>query len=262
VVKRYGEAVRYRRFESIGVYAVRQAMLGELRGEWFLNLDADNWIEPDFLEKALAVTARHVDDPAFAFVYPDIRRFGDVNDMVVRPEFDVATLKRGNYIDMNSLIRLDAAREAGFDPAFNDGQGDYDFFLTLAERGYTGARLPGGLLHYAVHTGSITHGGRTRFRHLELAEKILAKHAEFFTPAEAALLRRGARGGACRSMWRTAEEAQAEGYSARAVRLGWRAVRFHPRGTTLGAAALFLRSLLAWAARGFRRDMEKSESSR
>ena len=82
VVARYGDAVRYRRFDHCGVYAVREAMLAELRGDWFLNLDADNWIEPNFLEQALAVVARHGEDRAFAFVYPDIRRFGDKDDMV------------------------------------------------------------------------------------------------------------------------------------------------------------------------------------
>ena len=42
VVARYGDAVIFRRFNHSGVYAVRQAMLAEIRGEWFLNLDADN----------------------------------------------------------------------------------------------------------------------------------------------------------------------------------------------------------------------------
>ena len=60
VVSRYGDAVRYVRFDHCGVYAVRNAVLREIRGDWFLNLDADNWIEPDFLEQLAAAIRAHL----------------------------------------------------------------------------------------------------------------------------------------------------------------------------------------------------------
>ena len=250
VVARYGAAVTYHRFDHCGVYAVRQAMLRELKGEWFLNLDADNWIEPDFLEKALEIVARHAGDDALAFVYPDVRRFGDVEDEVARPDFDVARLKRGNYLDMNSLIRMAAARQAGFDAAFNDGQGDYDFFLSLVEKGFAGERLPGGLLHYRVHAGSISVEGRDRFRHLELAEKILAKHAKLFSADEAEALKARARRGACARMWLAAEQRHAAGDDRQAVALGLRALRMDWRRCSRKNAKMLLSALLARGWRG------------
>lgn len=246
VVARYGDAVKHRKFDHRGVYAVRQAMLEELKGEWFLNLDADNWIEPDFLEKALTIVARHSGDKMFAFVYPDLNRFGAAEGLVQMPDFDAARLKRGNYIDMNSLIRLAAARCAGFDARFNDGQGDYDFFLTLTEMGFSGARLPGGGMHYRVHDSSISYQGRKRFRHLELAERILAKHAALFSPAEACVLRCNARRGACARMWQTVEKLHAAGAHGSAVALGWQAYRLDKRWMTPEAALTFRRALRAW----------------
>lgn len=225
VVARYGEAVRYRRFDHVGVYAVRQAMLAELRGTWFLNLDADDWIEPSFLERCLEAVKRRADDPRLAFVYPDIRRFGDVDELVEWPEYDVPRLKRGNYLVMSSLIRLDAAREVGFDPRFNDGQGDYDFFLGLAKRGYRGERLPGGSMHVRIHTTSISGAGRTQFRHRELAERILAKHADFFSQAEAEGLRAQARDRMCRAIWQRAVRACRAGETQEAAALGRRLAR-------------------------------------
>lgn len=223
VVAKYGGAVRYRKFGHQGVYAIRQAMLEDLKGDWFLNLDADNWIEPDFLEKALAIIADHSGQEMFAFVYSDLRRFGAADSLLEAPEYDATLLKRGNYIDMNSLIRLDAARRAGFDTRFNDGQGDYDFFLTLSELGYVGARLSGGLMHYRVHEGSISFLGRKRFRHLVLAEKILQKHAGHFSEGEADILRRNAWRGMCHKMWQAVEEQFNVGEYGRAAMLGWRA---------------------------------------
>jgi len=185
VVARYGAAVKYQKFDHRGVCVIRQAMLDEPKGEWFLNLDADNWIEPDFLEKALEIVARHRDDETFAFVYPDLQCFGDTVGLKKVPDFDVALLKSKNYIDMNSLIRLKAARMAGFDSMFCIGMEDYDFFLTMVKRGFWGQRLPGGLLHYRVHTGSVTHTAVRKFRQREIIRRILLKHKGFFTSEEA-----------------------------------------------------------------------------
>ncbi len=185
VAARYGAAVRYCRFEHRGVYALRQAMLGELKGEWFLNLDADNWIEPDFLEKAWAVVERNRGNGRLAFVYPDRMDFGDYERANPSPEFDVVRFKRGNFVDMNSLIRMEAARRHGFDPAFNDGWGDYDFFLTLAKNGWVGERMKESRLHYRVHRGSITGATAEADRKQGLMRRMAAKHADFFSPEEA-----------------------------------------------------------------------------
>ena len=185
VVARYGDAVIFRRFNHSGVYAVRQAMLAGIRGEWFLNLDADNWIEPDFLERMMAAVAAHGRDEHVAFVYPDMELFGDASGRVARPDFDAQRLKTGNYVDMNCVIRTAAARRFGFDPAFNSGQGDYDFFLTLAANGYRGVRVPEARLHYRVHADSISRAvGRTR-NHRAIMRRIVRKHAGFFTAEEA-----------------------------------------------------------------------------
>lgn len=246
VVARYGKAVKYRRFDHMGVYAVRQAMLAELRGDWFLNLDADDWIDPDFMEQALAIVARSSRDASLAFVYPDVRRFGEIEDERTFPDFSLAQLKRGNFLVMSSLIRLDAARQAGFDEHFNGGQGDYDFYLTLAEKGFRGERLPGGRMHVRVHADSISGVGRAQFRHVELAERILAKHAALFSPAEACVLRCNARRGACARMWQTVEKLHAAGAHGSAVALGWQAYRLDKRWMTPEAALTFRRALRAW----------------
>lgn len=189
VLARYEGRVQVRRFEHCGAYAVRQAMLKEIRGDWFFNLDADNWIEPDFLEKAADRIRSLPPDSRVAFVYPDIHRFGQSHDRLRVPEFDAALLKRKNFLDMNCLIRTDVARQYGFDPAFNKGQGDYDFFLTLAENGWVGTHLPDPPLHYRTHGASITQVSFRRFKQREIMHRLLVKHRTFFTPEEAAAAR-------------------------------------------------------------------------
>lgn len=193
VVARYGNSVQYRKFEHQGVYTVRQAMLSEMKGEWFLNLDADNWIEPDFLERMITAIQTARTDEKFAFAYPDIELFGDIERHVNRSEYDVQELKRANFLDMNSLVRLSVARRYGFDPDFNSGQGDYDFFLTLAKNGFYGVRVAEAVLHYRVHEASITRSVGRRRHQVSIITRILQKHRDFFNAEEAKVALNGAR---------------------------------------------------------------------
>lgn len=181
----YGSSVKYRRFRHVGVYALRTQMLAEIRGEWFLNLDADNWIAPDFLERMIAAVGENQVDDQFAFAYPDMELFGENTGRVERSEFDAQRLKLGNYIDMNAVIRTTVARRFGFDPAFNSGQGDYDFFLTLVKNGYRGVRVPKALLYYRVHGGSISQRVGRKRNQKTIMQRIVRKHRDFFSPAEA-----------------------------------------------------------------------------
>lgn len=183
VVAGYGGAVRYVRFEHRGVSAVRNEMLALVRGDWFLNLDADDWIEPDFLEKAVYLVKP--EDDRLAFVYSDFTTFGDYKRRVRAPEYEAERFKLGNFVSMNALIRTEPARLHGFDPAFNDGWGDYDFFLTLAKNGFHGIAMHASHYHYRVHGASITAKTKQYDRKQQLMRRIVEKHGDFFSPEEA-----------------------------------------------------------------------------
>ncbi len=185
VVARYQPRVQYRRFDHGGVFTLRNRLLGELRGDWCLNLDADDWIEPGFLEKAAALIQAREADPALSFVYADRVDFGAYSRFTAVPEFSAELLKQKNYIAMDSLIKRSVALQFGFDPAFNDGWGDYDFFVTLVKNGYTGVRLAGCPVHCRVHPGSITAATFRADKKQQLMRRIVAKHGDFFAPSEA-----------------------------------------------------------------------------
>ncbi len=183
IARRYGPLVRYVRFPHQGVYSLRRDILREVRGRWFFNLDSDNWIEPDFLEKSLAAAldAGGGRDGAVAFVYPDRVLEGRFRGRVRVPEFDIRRFRSGNFVDMNCLVRTDCAREAGFDPAFNDGWGDYDFFLRLALAGHCGAAQHRSPLHYEVREEGLTgRAERDLFLNRIRASRMASKHLAFF----------------------------------------------------------------------------------
>ena len=183
VVAAYGPQVRYLHYRHQGVYSVRQALLSEIKGDWFFNLDADNFIEKDFLAQSIAI-AQNSDDKC-AFIYPDRITFGAYSRFTRVPEFDINLFKKKNFVDMNALIRTAAAQELAFDPAFNDGWGDYDFFLRLSKAGYRGVAQHTSPLHYRVHSASITAATQTQLdkKHI-LMERITRKHSDFFTKKE------------------------------------------------------------------------------
>ena len=186
VAASYGDKITYRRFDHQGVFSIRQAILACLRGNWFLNLDADDWIEPNFVECALRAVAQNAGDKRLAFIYADRVDFGAYQRVQTAPEFDRELFKRGNFVPMNSLIRLEVARLFGFDPAFNDGWGDYDFFLTLAKNGYLGKRIGNSRIHCRVHADSITAATTLHDRKQQLMRRIVAKHSDFFDASAAA----------------------------------------------------------------------------
>jgi len=186
VAAAYGDRIAYERFEHAGVVAVRHAALTRLRGDWMLNLDADDWIEPPFLEKAAALISARGNPPDLAFVYADRTDFGAYERRSVLPEFNANLLKKKNFIPFDALIRRDVACRFGFDPAFDHGWEDYDFWITLVKNGFTGAKLSGVPVHCRVHPASRTENTFAADAMQRLMKQITAKHADFFTPEEAA----------------------------------------------------------------------------
>ena len=184
VAASYGNRIRYFWNPNQAVYTTRQASLNIVRCQYFLNLDADNKLHPEFVARSLNRLMNIKKDDRCAFVYTQRKYFGEAEGYSQFPSYDSALLKIKNYIDMGSLIRTDIVRCFGFDPAFNDGYGDYDFFLTLAEHGYYGVLLDEPLLFYRIHTSSITHSVNTSYRQVEIIKRLLNKHKGMYTHVE------------------------------------------------------------------------------
>lgn len=183
IVHSFGSRVRYVRTTGLGAYGARNFSLDHVQGDFFLNLDADNVLSPDFIEKTICFF-QEGNDPALGFVYSQRELFGDSTGFSSYPEFDPQLLKFSNYVDMCSLVRMDLVRRFRFDESFNSGCGDHDFFLTLASHGYCGTLVDEPLLKYRVHNQSITSGVRRRYDHVPIMKRLIAKHHTLYSPAE------------------------------------------------------------------------------
>lgn len=167
------KGVGYRRVDFGDVSATRNAALSTVDARetpWVLFVDADNWLEATYLQQMYDARG---EDPHVAFVYPAIRRFGGANDLHPAVSWDAARLRRDNYAEMCSLVRVSAVREVGGFDSPAPPMEDWALWLRLMENGWRGAPAPEALLHYRVHgasrsfsdAGSILKPGRTALRH-------------------------------------------------------------------------------------------------
>lgn len=176
----YGDSIRYFRTGNRGQQEARNLALAKAEGDFFINLDADNRLCPEYIERTLGLSKEY-DAPDLAFVYTRRLFFGEREGVSGRHEFDPVALKFRNYIDMCSLIKMDVVKRFGFDPAFNSGWQDFDFYLTLVENGYRGKLLDLPLVEYRIHTDSVTGRRKGKYPHLALMRKIVAKHAALYS---------------------------------------------------------------------------------
>lgn len=139
--------VDYLHVEFRHVGQTRRAGLQATREPYILYVDADNWLEPDYLEEGL----KNFTDRTIAGVYSDYQRFGRRSGITDFPEFDRGALFRANYIDTCSILRRDALdliewvwEESSLIPE------DYFRAQTLVLEGWT-FKKQASLFHYRCH---------------------------------------------------------------------------------------------------------------
>ena len=135
--ERDGFAQVIRMPENRGPSAARNRGLRELTSSYVLPLDADDLLLPDALERMVAQLESA--PPDVGFVYPNVRHFGNRNDYVPSPAYNLYLLLLGNYCPAASLFDR-RIFEAGIEYAEDLvlGHEDWDLVLQLGERGIVG----------------------------------------------------------------------------------------------------------------------------
>lgn len=138
----------------IGPAAARNRGIEAASGSYILPLDADDRIEPSYIEKALKIL-RSDDKIGAVFCHADL--FGEVEGPWELPEYSLKNELLDNCVFVTALFRKsDWQTIGGFCEDFHAGMEDYDFWLSLLESGKEIRQLPEVLFHYRIKKGSRT----------------------------------------------------------------------------------------------------------
>ncbi|MBQ8464664.1 MAG: glycosyltransferase [Alphaproteobacteria bacterium] len=135
--------------QNQGLPAARNTGIREAVGEYILPLDADDKIAPTYIEKAVNVIEKN---KKIGIVYADAEFFGAQSGRWKLPEYKLSKQLAGNCIFCSSLFRKsDWEKVGGYKKEMKYGLEDYEFWLSLIERGCEVYKIPEVLFYYRQH---------------------------------------------------------------------------------------------------------------
>ncbi len=132
--------------ENQGVAAARNNGIKIATGKYILPLDADDKIHPEYIEKAVRVLE---ENPEIGIVYSRAMYFGKVNY-----EWKLKEHKFPNYLWENGIPntamykKSDWELSGGYKSEMQDGNEDWEFWITLSELGIKTYKIPEILFYY------------------------------------------------------------------------------------------------------------------
>lgn len=141
-----------------GVCVARNNALSVAAGKYVMFLDADDRLVPTAVEHMLAVLQEQ--PQTVAYVYGQMRYFGRKEGVFASMPFDGRKLVRANFICASTLIRRDILLSVGgYDDGFRMLREDWELYIRLFTKGFSGQFLPEVILEYRKHkepTGNTT----------------------------------------------------------------------------------------------------------
>lgn len=156
-----------------GVSATRNLAIHESRGKYILPLDADDLIHEEYLLQAVDVMDKY---EKIKVVSSKVSLFGAKKGVMDLPIYSLQTLLARNILVVCCLFRRrDFDQTTGYDPLFDKGFEDWDFWISLLGHGGEVHQLPAILFNYRIIRDSRNHTLNEKlFRDLRL--KIFNKH--------------------------------------------------------------------------------------
>jgi glycosyltransferase involved in cell wall biosynthesis len=174
-----GRRVRLVRQQNAGLAAARNAGIAASTGRYVLPLDADDLLDPAFLERTVGALESN---PGAAMAFTDVFTFGSVEELRPMGPFAPDVLRQRNVACATSLFRRSAWEQVGgYNPNMVLGYEDWDFWIGFAERGLQAVHIPEALFFYRLKPGSmVTQALR---HHVQLSARAILNHPGFFDAA-------------------------------------------------------------------------------
>ena len=150
-------------------------------GKYILPLDADNKINPEYINKAIPL----LESNQFDIVYAAPIFFGETSikkrQYKVR-QFDDLAIVTGNCADACALYRKEVwIKNNGYDEAIpHHGFEDWEFWMNAAENGFRFHLIKEKLFYYRIVKNSVVSGYDNDKRIVENHRYLAKKHSDFF----------------------------------------------------------------------------------
>ena len=151
VARRYESSIRILSHPNVGVEQTCNRAVQEATAGYFVFLSADDVFEPRYVEELYRALRR---SPEASYAYCRARRFGAETGLMKGFLFSPYILvRRGNYVNASALMaKEDYLAAGGFDKDLADyALEDWDFWLTMLERGKRGTYVRAPLLRWRRH---------------------------------------------------------------------------------------------------------------
>jgi len=165
--------------ENRGLPAARNLAIEKSRGRYICALDADDKFHPLFLEKTVSVLDAN---PSIAFVSTWIEIFGSENWIWRQERCDFPKLLAECVVLTASPVRRKAIEAVGGydDRLFSDGNEDWDLWISLVEKGFSGTIIPEVLFYYRRRPGSMSTVCNRGEMRMKTWGNLLEKHHESY----------------------------------------------------------------------------------
>jgi len=161
---------------NAGLSAARNTGMSAARGTYVVPLDADDELEPEFLEHMVAAL-EPVPDAAFAACRA--RLFEDIDAVWIPRPYNPYQLLLSNSIIGCVLLRRDAyLAVGGYDETMRHGNEDWDLWIRLAHAGWGVVEVPEVLFRYRKHGISMSVETEARFE--QGRAEIVERHADLY----------------------------------------------------------------------------------
>lgn len=169
---------------NLGLAATRNVGAAVARGKYICYLDADDTLEPEYLERMLVELEQ---DETLGSCFSWVRCFGDDDSIWKTRSLDPYYLHECTTAPSHSVIRrtawerVKALNGSGFLTKYNGYFEDWVFWIDMVECGYRGQVVPEALIRYRIHPNSL--GATHRAGFARMLDTLHADRRDFFGKA-------------------------------------------------------------------------------